>query len=94
LMDNWIDKAATHRVLEGVRQYGVIDLSKDHRCFNREATEELLDSMNYLQWAFGRNQVALEDHRWMTNSIRTVIENLVKCCPKTNQVQCSLTIEY
>ena len=79
-----IEKMATQRVLEGCRKYGVINLATDRRCFLREATEELLDSLNYLQWAYGRSQITLDDYRWMVNSIKLVIEHLMKCCNKTN----------
>ena len=79
-----IDQMATQGVLEGVRRYGVIDLSTDKRCFIREATEELLDAKNYLQWAYGKNQIPIEVFGYMDKSIKQMIDHLEKFCQGYN----------
>ena len=80
MTDIWIDRAATHRVLEGVRKYGVIDLKTDKRCLLREATEELLDAMNYLKWSYQQGRLNEKDWMSMDGTIRYIITLIEKSC--------------
>ena len=50
-MDNWIDQARKKREIEFEPKYGQIWPKNDPRCFWREMIEELLDALNYNQWA-------------------------------------------
>jgi len=50
-MDNWIDQARKQREIEFEPKYGQIWSKNDPRCFRREMIEELLDALNYNQWA-------------------------------------------
>ena len=76
-----IDKMASQRILEGVRKYGVIDLVNDERCFLREATEELLDAMNYLKWSFQKGTLAEKEWLSLDDMIRRMVGLIEKSCP-------------
>lgn len=80
-MDNWIDKAATQRVMEGVRQRGLIDLSTDPLCFLRESIEELLDCLNYCKWGREKGQISEKDWQHVDQITRYIIGVIEKSCP-------------
>ena len=79
-----IGQWATQRVLEGCRRYGVIDLAKDKRCFLREATEELLDAMNYLKWSYQQGRLAEKDWVTVDRMIRWILTLVEQSCPGAN----------
>jgi hypothetical protein len=59
-MDTWnnrIDEARKKREIQGQRKYGFIHPLSDPRCFVREAREELLDGLNYLQWSMEKGEM-------------------------------------
>ena len=79
MMDS-IDQWATQRVLEGCRRYGVIDLAKDKRCFLKESTEELLDALNYLRWAYEKGTLPQKDWMSIDAMLRWTITLIEKSC--------------
>jgi hypothetical protein len=76
-----IDQMAIQRALEEIRKYGVINLEYDQHFFRKEVAEELLDSLNYIQWVCEKNQIPLKDYRQMNRAIRAVINLIEKSCP-------------
>lgn len=82
-MDNWIDRAATQRVLEGVRRHGVIDPSRDRRCFIKETLEEFLDGVNYLRWGYEKGQISEKDWQHVDQITRYIIGVIANACPGT-----------
>lgn len=78
---NWIDKAATQRVMEGVRRHGPLDLSTDPRCFIRESLEEMLDVLNYTKWGYEKGQISEKDWQHVDQITRYVIGIIEKSCP-------------
>ena len=56
---DWIDNARKQRELEYEPKYGPIQPGTDSRCFRREMIEELLDALNYVEWAKGKGRLTL-----------------------------------
>ena len=54
----WIDAARKAREISGETKYGPINPLNDPRCFLQEANEELLDSLNYLEWSMLKGEMA------------------------------------
>jgi len=65
-----IDEARKLREIEGNAKYGPINPLNDSREFLKEAQEELLDTLNYLEWAMLKGEISL--CRWfiLDQSIR------------------------
>jgi hypothetical protein len=59
-----IDEARKLREIEGNVKYGPIEPLNDTRSFLKEAQEELLDTLNYLEWAMLKGEICL--CRWFT----------------------------
>ena len=80
-MKTWndrIDQARRLRELEGNVKYGPIDPVNDSRCFLREAHEELLDSLNYLEWAMLKGEMAFCKWYLIDREIRFIVWRLEK----------------
>jgi hypothetical protein len=75
-LNDWIDEARKKREIEGDAKYGPINPLNDTRSFLKEAGEELLDTLNYLEWAMLKGEISL--CRWFTidRSIRFTIYHL------------------
>ena len=59
-----IEQARKAREIEGNVKYGLINPLNDTRSFLKEAQEELLDTLNYLEWAMLKGEISL--CRWFT----------------------------
>lgn len=79
VIDSWnnrIDEARKEREIEGEAKYGPINPLNDSRSFLKEAQEELLDSLNYFEWAMLKGEISF--CRWFSvdRSIRIVFYHL------------------
>ena len=54
---SWIDEARRRREIEAIPKYGIINPRTDSRCFVNEATDELLDALNYAEWAMEKGEI-------------------------------------
>jgi len=50
-LNDWIDEEKRLRMVKGEKKHGLLDLTQDPRVFIEEAIEELLDALNYLEFA-------------------------------------------
>jgi hypothetical protein len=50
-LNDRIDDLKMKRMLQGERKHGALNLETDPRDFIVEALEELVDCLNYLEWA-------------------------------------------
>ena len=57
-MVDWVDQERKQREIQGNVKYGLIQPLTDSRCFVSEAVEELLDGLNYLEWAMEKGEVS------------------------------------
>lgn len=55
---NWIDAARKQRELEAIPKYGVMNPRTDSRRFIEEATDELLDALNYAEWSMEKGEIS------------------------------------
>ena len=79
-MDSWSDRIDTARKLreiKGEAKYGPINPLNDPRCFLEEAHEELLDSLNYLQWAMEKGEIGFCRWALIDREIRFTITRLL-----------------
>jgi hypothetical protein len=79
-MDSWsdrIDTARKQRELEGEAKYGPINPVNDSRCFIQEAHEELLDSLNYLEWAMEKGEMGFCKWYLIDRELRFTITRLL-----------------
>jgi hypothetical protein len=51
MANDWIDDQKKLRMIMGERKHGPLNLETDPRDFIEEALEELIDCLNYLEWA-------------------------------------------
>lgn len=70
---DWIDQARKQREIEGEVKYGKISPKTDQRCFVQEMTEELLDALNYCQWAREKGEIGFNLCRVADGSIRFIL---------------------
>ena len=80
LNKDWIDKAMKEREAEGVLKYGPIKPKSDKRCFRKEALLELIDSLNYISWAFQKGEINRKQYKWLDTDIRRAIRILELAC--------------
>jgi len=73
---NWIDECRKKREVEAIPKYGVINPLTDSRCFVEEATDELLDSLNYLQWAMEKGELSFCEWAEIDEFIRIALSGL------------------
>lgn len=69
-MSDWIDEARRRREIEAIPKYGVINPRTDTRCFIKEATDELLDALNYAEWAMMKGEIPFCDWVLIDENIR------------------------
>ena len=80
-MKNWIDDARKQRELFGEKKYGHrIDPKNDPRCFRMEMLEELLDSLNYLEWSFLKGEISSYKRRAIEADLRRVVNSIAMPC--------------
>ena len=79
-MDNWIDQARKQREIDFEPKYGSIRPRTDSRCFRREMMEELLDALNYVQWAKEKGEINRYQWKRIDNGIRAVIRTIELSC--------------
>lgn len=80
MMDNWIDLARKQREIDFGPKYGPVHPQTDKRCFRREMIEELLDAINYLQWAKEKGEINRFQWKRISYSIRIVIHLIEIAC--------------
>lgn len=74
---NLIDKAMKIREAKGEAKYGLINPLNDYRCFVDEALEEILDSLNYLQWAMEKGEMGFCKWFLIDKDLRFTIFRLI-----------------
>jgi hypothetical protein len=79
-MDNWIDQARKQREIDFEPKYGPIRPRTDSRCFRREMIEDLLDALNYNQWAKEKGEINRHQWKKMDSGIRSVIRCIEAAC--------------
>jgi len=77
-MDNLIDLLRKEREVKGELKHGPLDLKNDRRDFIQEATEELLDSLNYLSWAFEKGQLNPDSYLKIDRDLRDATAMLLR----------------
>jgi hypothetical protein len=55
--NEWIDDLKTKRMIQGERKHGSLNLETDLRDFIQGALEELVDCLNYLEWAMLQGKI-------------------------------------
>lgn len=78
--NNWIDRARKQREVENEPKYGPIRPKTDKRCFRREALEELLDSLNYFEWAFRKGEITKKQWGRLDKGARGILKSLEMAC--------------
>lgn len=72
-----IDDERKLREIEGESKYGPIDPVNDPRSFVQEAHEELLDSLNYLEWAMLKGEMGFCKWVLIDRELRFTITRLL-----------------
>jgi len=73
-----IDEAMKIREARGEAKYGLIDPLNDYRCFVDETLEEILDSLNYLQWAMEKGEIPFCKWFLVDKDLRFTIFRLIE----------------
>jgi hypothetical protein len=76
----WIDQARKQREMEENETRGPIRPMGDPRCFRRELLEELLDGLNYSEWAFMKGEITGRQRNRVDRKIHSVIALLQSSC--------------
>jgi hypothetical protein len=76
----WVDRARKEREIEGDVKHGPIHPKSDRRCFRRELLEELLDGLNYSEWAFMKGEITGRQRNRVDRKIHSVIALLQSSC--------------
>lgn len=71
-MDNLIDMLRKERMVKGEIKHGPLDLSTDPRDFVQEAIEEVIDGLNYIQFAFDKEQLDHVSYQKIDKALRDV----------------------
>lgn len=77
---DWIDQERRKRELEALIKYGPVSPRTDPRCFRREMVEELLDALNYCQWAREKGEVSRREWKIMDANMRFTIGMIERSC--------------
>jgi hypothetical protein len=80
LMDNWIDQARKKREIDHIPKYDPIHPRTDKRCFRREMIEELLDALNYAEWAREKGEISRYKWKQIYYNIGVVIHLIEMSC--------------
>ena len=79
-MDSWIDQARKQRELDFEPEHGPIRPRSDSRCFRREMIEELLDALNYNDWAKAKGEVNRHQWKRLDNGLRIALHLIEMDC--------------
>ena len=77
---DWIDGARKQREIEFEPKYGPIRPRTDPRCFRREMIEELLDALNYCEWAFKKGELNRAQRGLIDRTTRATIRTIEAAC--------------
>jgi hypothetical protein len=77
---DWIDEARKNREIAFEPKYGPIKPKTDKRCFRREMIEELLDALNYAQWAKEKGEIDRKQFRIIDKGTRAVLRAIEFAC--------------
>ncbi len=76
-MDNLIEMLKKERMTAGEVKHGPLDLSTDQRDFVQEAVEEVIDCLNYIQFAFEKSQLDRTSYLKIDKALRDVATMLL-----------------
>ena len=79
-LNDWIDEARKLREIAFEPKYGPIRPKIDKRCFRREMIEELLDALNYAQWAKEKGEIDRQQFIKIDRNTRAVIRSIQNAC--------------
>lgn len=71
-MNNLIDMLRKERMVKGESKHGPLNLSTDSRDFVQEAIEEVIDGLNYIQFAFDKEQIDHVSYLKIDKALRDV----------------------
>ncbi len=77
---DWIDQARKQREIAFEPKYGPIRPQTDKRCFRREMIEELLDTLNYCEWAKAKGEINRQQFGSIDRNTRGVIRSIEAAC--------------
>jgi hypothetical protein len=77
---DWVDTVRKQRELDHIPKYGLIRPKTDRRCFRREMLEELLDALNYCQWAKVKGEINRRQFQEIFRTTRKVIRTIEAAC--------------
>lgn len=79
-VNGWVDQARKQRELDFEPKYGPIQPRTDLRCFRREMIEELLDALNYAQWAKEKGEINRFQWKRLDNGLRIALRLIEMDC--------------
>ncbi len=77
---DWVDVARKERERQGDIKHGPIHPRTDKRCFLKEVLEDLLDGLNYAQWAREKGEINRQKWRWLDSTLRNAITITESAC--------------
>ena len=77
-LNDWIDEEKRLRMVMGEKKHGLLDLTQDPRVFIEEAIEELLDALNYLEFAMLQGRIGFCKWATVDQDIRFTIKRMEK----------------
>ncbi len=72
-----IDLLCARKMQDGCTKHGCLNLEMDPRNFRIEASEELLDTINYLRLGIARGEMPEQEGRSMIRSLKRMITYLL-----------------
>jgi hypothetical protein len=79
-MNTWIDRVRKQREIAFEPKYGPIRPKTDRRCFRREMIEELLDVLNYCEWAKVKGEIDRKQFQKIDRTTRAAIRTIEGAC--------------
>ena len=76
-MNDRIDQEKVKRLLLGERKHGALHLETDHRDFIREGIEELIDFLNYIEFAMWQGKLSFCKWISIDRDVRFIIFRLL-----------------
>ena len=84
-VNQWIDGEKKKRMVQGQKKHGPLNLKTDHRDFIQEGIEELVDFLNYWEFAMYQGRVFFcewnELDEWARIILRALRESRITCSP-------------
>lgn len=77
---DWVDRVKKQREIDFEPKYGPIRPKTDRRCFRKEMIEELLDALNYCEWAKVKGEINHFQWKRIDNTIRVAIHCIEAAC--------------